>query len=159
MNKWIRTGSFVKLMLILSIKLFFCLLGFSIAVSNFTPYVGTALKTGGGWIVVSIELNLLPAAASCVHNSRDPLSQAQPCSAWGTVQSTSQPIHLSTFKEAGGLFLKALSRHPLFGFLSGSALYLREAGLVESADCSLPQDCWVCLFEVITSDLGTRGLK
>lgn len=92
------------------------------------------------------------AAASCVGNSRDPLSQAQP-------QCRAYPIHLSTFKLAGGLFPKTLSRHPLFGFLSGSALCLREAGLIESADCSLPQDCWACLFEVTTSDLGTLGLK
>lgn len=145
-------------MLILSIKFYFCLLGFVIAEPSFTPHVGTALETGAGWIGGGCWAGSA-AAASHVYNSRDPLSQAQPLSAWGTVQSTFWPIHLPAFKLAGVLFLKRVSRHGLLRFLSGSALCLREAGLIEFADCNLPQDCWVCLFEVITSDLGTHGLK
>lgn len=51
-------------MLILSLKLCFCLLGFFVAVPNFAPYIGTTLEAGGGWVVVVVELDLLPAAAA-----------------------------------------------------------------------------------------------
>lgn len=96
-------------MLVLSVKFCFCLLGFFITVPTLTPDVGTALEmrcwvVGAlGWICCLLQLPVF-----IIPGMLFPAS-----SAWGPVQSTSQPIHPSTCKLAGGLFLDTVSRHPL----------------------------------------------